>query len=56
MRYELRRWNDMDHTDYTIKMSSDDVETLKAMLKNPSISNGEWYRLHIVDTQDTLND
>lgn len=50
MRYELRKWTDSSHTDYTVAKTSDDLTALQKILARPSTPNAEWYRLHIVDT------
>ena len=54
MRFELRQWNDSDHTSYVVRATADDIEVLDAYLKRPSTPNDVWYRLHIVDTEETL--
>lgn len=55
MRYELRRWTDAEQTDYTVRASSDNEESLRDMINKPSIPNEDWYRLYIVDTQVEQN-
>ena len=53
MRYELREYTDSHRTDYTVKATSNDKEVLEAYLKRPSTPNEVWYRLHIVDTEQS---
>ena len=52
MRYELRQFTDSSRTNYFVKATSDDEEVLRVYMAKRSIPNEEWYRLHIVDTQD----
>lgn len=51
MRYELREWTTTDKTAYTVRISSDERDSLKAYMARPSIPNDLYYRLHIVDTE-----
>jgi len=51
MRYELRQWTDSLHTDYTVIATSDEQESLKAIIYRPSTPNETYYRLHIVDME-----
>ena len=54
MRYELRQFTDSTHTDYTVKATADQLDVLQAFLdtKSRTFPSQEWYRFHIVDTEN----
>jgi hypothetical protein len=56
MRYELRKWTDSNHNDYTVVARSDARESLQSIVNRPSTSNEMYYRFFIVDTESEEKD
>lgn len=55
MRYELRLWTDAARTEYVVRARAEEEEILRAFILRPSIPNEDWYRFHIVDTEENNN-
>lgn len=55
MRYELRLWTDAEKTNYIVKATADEEPILRAYMNRPAIPNEDWYRFHIVDTEENNN-
>ena len=50
MRYELRRWTNVEQTEYVVRQSSDDLEAIEAQLKRVLTASSEPNMNYIVDT------